>query len=216
MSKSNYYLNLDDPKYFVDINQRKEFMQYNINEKSYPPFNIPDDAESELHRSGVHLDLHPAQSLVMNIMNPNTNSNRLLIKWDPGMGKTVVACSIAMYYLQMISMKLKTSENLNSFVYVIGFSETIFRDELLKFPEFGFINREELETLNEYKAKRYASKIDGNKYSEYHSQLNSRLTNKKGYGFFKFHGYRAFINRIFLYDESKIENILDMDEHKIR
>lgn len=85
-------------------------------------------------------------------------------------------------------------------IFVLGFSgvKNAFIRELLKYPEFGFISREEQEhlfTLRRVAAKGVASDIEHAK--DFYRMIKRRITNKTKKGFYKFYGYDEFVNRMF-------------------
>lgn len=151
------------------------------------------------------------QLFVSNFFNPNTPYSRLLLKWETGTGKTLGACTIASNFLSIIR-DLNTTTEFNGSVFILGFSEEIFKRELLKFPEFGFITEQELQKLNSLREQAVAgSRKFQEEYRELRSKYRRRLVSRKGNGFFKFLGYRAVANRIFI---SKM-NVSSMDRSEI-
>jgi hypothetical protein len=84
-------------------------------------------------------------------------------------------------------------------IFIIGFSERAFKNELLSHPEFGFLTKSEKHKID--KLKRLAaigSKQDIDRYQDLIIKIKKRFSNRKGNGFFRFYGYKAFVNRIFV------------------
>lgn len=151
------------------------------------------------------------QLFVANFFNPNTPYSRLLMKWETGIGKTLAACTIAASFLDIIR-DLNVSSEFNGSVFILGFTEEIFKTELLKFPGFGFITEQEKAKLNMLREQAMAgSRKFQDEYRELRSRYRRRLVSRKGNGYFKFYGYRAIANRIFI---SKL-NVVAMDRMEI-
>jgi hypothetical protein len=90
-------------------------------------------------------------------------------------------------------------------VFILGFTQQIFRDELFKYPEFGFISRDELYRLNKIKKQAYLGNIaDIENLKKFNTMLKKRLQNRKGNGFFKFIGYKELTNHLFISKEEHI------------
>lgn len=201
----------------ADATYRKEFYwtkrwpetTQNIYKSIIPLF----DTKSII-KYGNHLRLLGHQQFVSNFINPNTPFKRLHIKWSTGSGKTLAGIAIAMNFIETFRAKaLSDNDNIGS-VFVIGFSERQFRAELLRYLEFGFISREEqqqLEKLRNLAITGQQQEISA--YTEMLSKVKSRMTNRQRNGFFRFYGYRAFVNKIFI---DKDGNISNMDESQIR
>jgi hypothetical protein len=159
------------------------------------------------------LFLHPQQQFVRNFLNPNTEYLRLLCKHDTGMGKTAGSLSAAFefikYYRQQFNLTRGMTET--PLIFVIGFSKAVFQKELLRRPEFGFIDREE---IKERKRLQYlaesGSTNDRDALVEYESRLKKRLTKKSRGGFFKFLGYKEFFNRLFTFSGEVPDNEEDI------
>jgi len=195
------YLSAEDPKITEDINTRKEFSSYKIDKQSYRKYDdniIPRFMLDDYLQKGRYLQLHSYQLFVRNFMNPNTPYSRLLLKWETGIGKTVGSLSIAFNFINYYRKEQRESLEEVGTVFVIGFSERVFKNELLRFPELGFISREEYKKM--HKLKKLASSgsaYELDKLREFVIRIRKRFSNRKGYGFFKFIGYKAFVNRIF-------------------
>ncbi len=199
MPKQISYLEETDININDDILTRKEFQLYKPVEDStniIPRFLIKNAVEK-----GNYLNLSSNQLFVRNYLNPNTKYSRLLIKWETGVGKTAGALSIA---LNFINYYQKQDEYLSGdlsigSVFILGFTQQIFKDELLKYPEFGFISRDELEKLTKIKKQAYLGNIANIEYlKKFNTMLKKRLYSRKGNGFFKFMGYKELTNHLFI------------------
>lgn len=201
------YINSNDEKFVEDIVQRHEFSRYYFDSPI-----IPDDSLSHIQGNNVHLDLQGIQRLCVDLMNPNTELCRLLVKWDPGMGKTIFACYLAHTFIKNFIQEHKTGE-VHGHVIIIGFTEDIFKKELIRFPDFGYVTKEEVLEQKRLLNRSHHSDYDLDRYHDYVSKLKKRLTNENFGGFFKFYGYKAFVNRIFnLVDSAQAIDIVSMDE----
>ena len=195
------YLSAEDPKITEDINVRKEFSAYKLDKddrREYADSIIPRFMVEDQIQKGRYLQLHSYQLFVKNFINPNTPYDRLLLKWETGIGKTVGALSIAFNFINYYRKEQRESLEEVGTVFVIGFSERVFKNELLRFPELGFISRDEYKQINNLKKLASSgSSYEVDKLREFIIKIRKRFTNRKGYGFFKFIGYKAFVNRIF-------------------
>jgi hypothetical protein len=214
------YLAADDPNITVDINTRKEFASFKVdqnNHRKYAKNIIPRFMIDDQIQQGKYLQLHSFQLFVKNYINPNTPYSRLLIKWETGIGKTVGALAVALNFINFYQKEQRNNLEEIGTVFIIGFAERVFKNDLLKFPELGFITREEYKKM--YKLKQQAStgsskEID--KLRELVIKIKKRFTNRKGYGFFQFIGYKAFVNRIFTVNKDinlNTANEDDIDEY---
>lgn len=218
------YLPIDDPKILEDLTRRKEFYQYYM-----PPEKvaIKHDTKqndgwiqkydlSDLKEPDVHLEPQSYQNFVANFLNPMTPYSRIILKWDPGLGKTIAAINVAMQFIRLFEKESQMEDQQIGSVFVIGFTEEIFKRELLSFPKYGFITREELHQKKNLEAQaQLENKTDLDRLQEFNTRLKKRLTSRKENGYFKFFGYKAFVNRIFMLQDFK-RNINDMSEEEIK
>jgi hypothetical protein len=212
------YLEQTDNELIPDIITRKEFYwlkrwpldKSNKYSDIIPRFLL----EDSINRSG-NLRLLSYQRFIQNYMNPNTPYKRILMKWQTGTGKSIGALSIAMNFIQNYRLEKEIGHIEIGSVFIIGFSERVFKNELLRFPEFGFLTKAERHRLN--KLKRIAStgsKHDIDRYHDMITKIKKRFSNRKGNGFFKFYGYKAFVNRIFKTSPDTVLN--NLNEEQIR
>lgn len=216
------YLPENDTKHIVeDILKRKEFYRFKVDREDtdekhdHKEFNIvPRFMIDKMIRDGNHLRFVSYQNFINNYINPNTPYSRLLVKHETGTGKTVGSLSVAMNFIQYYQKEsVNGSSNIGS-VFIVGFTSTQFKTELLRFPEFGFISQQELYKLHLLKK---AVSNGGNKYDienlhEFLMRIKKRFNNREGNGFFQFKGYKKLVNDIFLIQDTKISlNSLDED-----
>jgi hypothetical protein len=214
------YLPAEDPNITADINSRKEFSSYNVEKQSYRKYNdniIPQYMLDDQLQRGNYLALHSYQLFVSNFMNPNTPYSRLLLKWETGIGKTIGALAIAINFINYYRKEQRESLDEVGTIFVIGFSERVFKNELLRYPELGFISRDEHDQMISLKKLASAgSTLEMEKLREFIMKIKKRFTNRIGYGFFKFIGYKAFVNRIFKMAPGCGLNFNDLTEVEIQ
>lgn len=165
------------------------------------------------------LTLSAIQIFASRYNDPRNPSNpcRFLIKLGTGIGKTTTVLYIAMPYIKIFqSLYAKSTER--RYVFIIGFSKSIFIRELMKFPEFNIISYEEL-----FQIKMLNNKISvssGHLKDEYRQRLQTlvtkikkRISNEELGGMIKFIGYKELANNLFISDlppEANQTNILQL------
>lgn len=207
----------DDIDLSADLLKRKEFYwakQWKVEKSKYENI-IPRFMLQHIISKHSYLKLQGHQVFISNFMNPNTKYKRLHLMWSTGSGKTLGSLAIAMKFIEVYRLESELKQTNIGSVFIIGFAERVFKNELLRFPEFGFITHEERIIMN--RLRHIAASGNPNdliKYKEFAIKIKRRLTNRKGNGFFKFFGYKAFVNRIFVLNNGT--NISDMNEDEIR
>jgi hypothetical protein len=211
-----YLLENDTSNITNDILTRKEFYQYDlpeheqqddINKSIIPRFMI-----SKMISDGNFLQLHSYQLFTSNYINPNTPYSRLQMKWQTGIGKTIGALSIAMNFINYYKKEEAYGDSSIGSVFIIGFTARIFKNELLRFPEFGIITRTELEKLNNLRKLSYGgTKFDSDRLQEFMMKINKKFNNRVNNGFFQFIGYKQLVNMVFKITDPTV-NISDLDE----
>lgn len=164
--------------FLEDIRNRKEFNQYNYGEVT--------NVSTFMSK---FLQLHGPQLFVRNFINYNTPYKRLFINWQTGTGKTIAALSIAKEFATIHKYKK---------IFITGFTKTLFVNELLSHPEFGFVNDDEIIKLKQLRINSESKSIKSVEYKklvDYLTQLKRRLTDK---GYFKFYGYKELSNSLFI------------------
>jgi len=210
------YAEIENTGFEEDIIKRKEFnwtKKWNVTNDKYTSI-IPRFLLNDAIRQSSILKISSYQSFVSNFINPNTPYKRLLMQWMTGTGKTIGTLSIAMNFIKQYRMENEIGNvNIGS-VFIICFSSRrAFVSELLRFPDFGFVSKEEkLRAEKLRKAATNGTSVDVAKYKDYIIKLKKRISNRKGNGFFKIYGYKEFVNRIFLTGKY---NLNEMSEEKI-
>ena len=209
MKQNIAYLDEDDKEITEDISNRKEFyifkknleaikFQKDVTENDINRNILPKISIDDLAPDSNYLELKSYQMFVNNYFNANTPYTRLLIKWMTGFGKTIGSIAIALDYIKYF--KLNRYENIKNkgYVYVIGFTQSIFKNELIKYPEFGFISRNELKTLTLLKKNaHYGNPADVEKLRNFKIMIKRRFGNEKNNGYFKFIGYKELALHLF-------------------
>ena len=210
---------VEDNKMIEDIMQRKEFnwLQHwkNDSNKLLDKEVIPRFLLDDAIKNSMNLKLTSYQLFVQNFINPSTPYKRLLMQWATGTGKTIGMLSIAMNFINRYRLEQESGNSEIGTVFVIGFSKRVFMNELLKFQEFGFLNKtEKLKMQHLKKLAMNGVPHDITVYKEFVSKIKKRFTNRKINGFFKFFGYKEFVNRIFISDNTI--DINELSEDKIK
>jgi hypothetical protein len=210
-----------DPNNIIkDVNTKKEFLMYkpNINNFLKENKSLADDTKNDvkeiqsmLYDSG-YLQIHSYQKLLMMFQNPNNVQNSVFVKWEPGTGKTIASLATALQF----SKYMKANDNMDltnpGSIFILGFNKSVFRKELLMHPEFGFITNAELQYYSKLKSIIKSTSYHDNRLNDFIMKINKRFTNRKRNGYFKFYGYREFLNVLFK-SHKKINN---MTEEEIR
>jgi hypothetical protein len=182
-----------------DINSRKEFywLKKEVAElEMFPRYILDREIRTKaLIPTGY-------QAFASNFMNPHTPFKRLLLNWRTGTGKSIGALLPALHFINVyrIMSEAGLSEEIGS-VFVIGFSEKVFKNELMRFPEFGFISEKEKKKMERLRNFAFSgSHREQEKYKDFLTKIKKRFSNRKRNGFFRFFGFKAFVNRIFQTD----------------
>lgn len=232
MAKSpTYYLDETNEGISSDILFRNEFLQFKKLDDNYLKTEyadlqdkmdiIPRFVIDNIAPKSNYLEFLSYQTFVQNFLNPNTPYTRLLLKWLTGFGKTIGSISIAMefinYYKRNKYYENNADEDIGS-VYIIGFSKSIFINELLKYPEFGFVSREELDQIKKLQeSAKNGSTTSSEQLTKFKAMLKRRLHNRQNNGFFKFIGYKELANMLFIFTNvSEIKrDITNMSDEEI-
>jgi hypothetical protein len=217
------YVNLQGDNFLDDIIKFKEFAQLHIptkqksveDECNDKTFDLPRCIVEKEIRRGNYMIPRSYQLFGQMFINPNTPFERLLLKHNTGSGKTVTALGIAKNFIKMFQQEAALGHNTIGSIFIMGFdqSQAAFKRELFRYAEFGFVTRDEVRTLTKLIRKSSSgSKYDRDNLSEFKYRIRGRLSNRKNNGFFKFMGYKAFANRLFITKE----NISGMSESDIR
>ena len=191
-----------DNNILLNIISRKEFKVYDTSKTKEKNLNkesiIPRFFIEKLLKQNNMIDITSYNLFIQNYINPNTPYKRLLLKYATGVGKTLSSLSIAYNFINFMKKREAAGELKDEIgsVFIIGFSAHVFKHELLSFPELGFINRREKIRITEMikDAIKNPNKIKA--YKDEMTKRKKRLSNRQGYGYFKFMGYKSFFNRI--------------------
>jgi hypothetical protein len=185
-------------EFIQDIASRREFRtsrQENIGQSKKTYKSVFGKHTTDFNLGG--LQLHETQRFVENFVNPNTTYSRILLNWQTGSGKTIGALSIAQKFVE----NFKRRKNLNIMdqptVFVIGFTQNIIQEAMLKHP--SFVSPKEILAIELLKKTYNKNPTAENmkEYMQYISSIKRRFTNKKKGGYYNFIGYREFSNRLF-------------------
>ena len=162
------YKSISNPDFSQDINSRKEFVYLK-------------GAQPTASTNSKYFEFAAPQRFVRNYFNPTTNYKRILIKHGTGLGKTSTALAIAREFVHY-----------NRPVIIIGFTIDRFKEELLKFPEFGYVTEQEVVEQERLFKLTLTNDPDAIKnYRDYIAKLKRRFRD------YTFYGYKVFSNRIF-------------------
>lgn len=147
-----------------------------------------------------------AQLFIKNLFNPNTLHKRLLINWQTGVGKSIAAISIGNEFIKFFQDQYVINYR-PQFVCILGFNtaETIKAD-LLKFPELGYVTEEEIKELNNLLLN------NDPRYAQYSAMLQRRISDKSTGGYYKFFGYREFVNNLFIITNTGLKNEITIQD----
>lgn len=180
-----------DKKFTEDVNSRLEFRQSKTREE--PTEGRPVTHLLSQYAPKHDLILHPAQKFVKLLMDPKGTCDRLLVKKTPGSGKTAESLASAIPYIDLQVARHKAGEETGR-VFVIGFTDQVFKTELLRFPALGYATAAEIQRMTNLESKG-AQGLQLLK--ELRTSLRRRITDRNGRGFFEFLGYKALANRLF-------------------
>lgn len=189
-----------DKNFYDKLNAKKEFISLKLDDEEPLEWNprFLDRVFAEANK----LDLQSHQRFAKNYINPHTPYERWLIKQMPGMGKTIEALAVAAEFIPIFRKLYRINPRNHPSIFIIGFTASVFQKELLTRPEFGFVSRDDI--AERERLKRLAetgTEANKQRYSEFKSRLKKRFSNPAYGGFFKFFGYKAFFNRLFIFKE---------------
>lgn len=214
----NFYKNQKDKNIIIDLMRRKEFRAFDMEEqrkkkKIYEHQNeiIPKFQIDKLLKKNKNIDITSYNLFVQNFLNPSTPYKRLLLFWGTGIGKTIGSLSIAYNFIKLMKIREYSSEKDygGGSVFIVGFSSQVFKSELLNYPEFGFITRKDRIKINYMIRKALENKKNIKKYKDFMAKKKRKLSNRKGFGFFKFMGYKTFFNKLLIFNTNN-DQIIDI------
>lgn len=209
------YPTVDSPNFTEDLLEHKEFYELKKNQEEHTT-----KVDEIIDERGL-LRLRSHQIFVSRFMNMYGPGQRLYVKHSPGTGKTLLALSLAREILRASKIMSDMGELKIGKVIIIGFNiKPIFYRELLRFPEFGFITRSEIEKYNQLRqtADR-GGQAELENLKDFRSMIIRRFYKKKYGGFFNFYGYKEFVNRLFMTNlstEKEEINLKNLNNTQIR
>ena len=204
----------DFVEFIKDLSTRKEFCIRGNTLESKKDYSGFITTKPNLILPGLHLN--GAQLFVQNFQNPNTKYNRLLIKWQTGVGKSIAAISIGLEFIRQFRARELLGESPTPTVYIISFTarDTI-QEDMLSYPEFGYISyadKEKMRTLRAAAAAAGLGSQEARNYSGFMGALRRKITDKSRGGYFKFYGYKEFANHIFVVTRQGVHNEFDIQK----
>jgi hypothetical protein len=203
---------LDIVNFLNGLANNKVFNAYSVGEKSTEPldgFIYKNDSVLQL----LGLRASGAQLFVKGFMNPDTPYQRLLIKWQTGTGKSIAAIGISLEFIKQYRLRANIGDTIPK-VFIISFNyRNTIQEDMLKYPEFGFISYAE---LAEYKRLRQAASALGNNSNEakilsgFSGVLRRRITDGSRGGYFQFYGYKEFANALFMVTKAGLDSQFDI------
>lgn len=187
-----------------DLASRKEFRAFAVpvesrgaSARAQVPGFVP-SAEGVLHLPGLRLS--GGQHFVANLVNPDTEYERLLINWQTGVGKSIGAAAIGRAFVAQYRAAGALGGRSPS-VFVISFlaRETI-QEDMLRYPEFGFVTAREVEALRAQRlaaATAGAASVEARQLASFTGVLRRRITDRDRGGYYRFYGYKEFASQLF-------------------
>lgn len=178
------YPDINDDDFYNKIYNKLEFIINKTDEDKDNSINID---------FNKRLKLQKHQLFVQNFMSVHTPYNKLLLIHATGTGKTLSAWSVSRTFIKEYRKIAIDDETPR--VFIIGFTEKLFKTEFLKWYDLGFMNTNDTETLD------YLSNKHGVNSQEYQKEYNTillRFNNRKYDGYFTFYGYKEFFNKLFI------------------
>jgi hypothetical protein len=171
----------------------------------------PAAAASRLFLPGLRLN--GAQLFIRNFENPDTEYTRVLVKWQTGTGKSIAAISISQEFIRQYRARAAVGAHAPT-VFIISFTarETI-QEDMLRYPEFGFISQFEVEELRRLRAAAGAAGAasgEARQLAGLVGVLRRRITDRGRGGYYQFYGFKEFANRLFAVTRAGLERGFDV------
>jgi hypothetical protein len=222
------YKQVTDPDFIQNILTKREYVSLklsrdNLDKEYLTAVSDEDDLNSILANIMVKTS---NQMFIGNLMNPNTKIKRILVKWSTGIGKTIGSLVVATSMIKNFEKtQIATGSSIDNMpnIFVIGHTRERVIEDLLKFPDFGFVSFNEInrqKELNKEALSGSPAAISAAK--DHYIMLKRRVTNKARGGYFRFFGYQELVNRMFgiSKDDSStsdlISKLYDPDPEKMR
>jgi hypothetical protein len=137
--------------------------------------------------------LHGAQRFMYALFTPDTPYPRMLLKWGTGRGKTSTMLKIAQEFVRRFTAQRVRSGR--GAVFVVGFTRRIILQEMMKYPELGFVTRTEAARLHMLRAVAHAAGLasqEARTFGAYVGTLGRRIRDAARGGQYVFLGYKEF------------------------
>ena len=152
-----------------------------------------------------HIQLMRHQQFNKIYFDPSLGRTRLLINHSTGSGKTKTTIMIAEEYIRHYRQLPSAPQ-----VFILNYNRDVYIDTLMKTPDFGYVSQTEIIEVDRLH-KRYLSTELPEDYSawrNYYLVMRNRISNKQIGGYYKFHGYLDFANKLgFNMDPPQINQI---------
>jgi superfamily II DNA or RNA helicase/ribosomal protein S8 len=181
----------------IDIEKKKEYVQFKFEENDKNVDTLETNTsiiiDKEIEKEGILL-LNGYQQFINNFMSYNEENNRMLLMHSTGVGKTITS----------LSTSINQMNNIGGNVFILGFSKSVFKRELMNRPEFGFVTKEEVEYVKNLKDEilKYRRQQDIDKLKEIKRKIMLRISKNKESRIL-FIGYKMLANKIFVKLSSK-------------
>ena len=177
------YPNINDNNFINKIYNKLDYVIYEKSDQfSY---------EKELDIDGLQLLGH--QLFVQNFLSIHTPYRKLLLFHAVGTGKTLSAWSATKTFIN--EFKKYSKDEITPKIYIVGFTEHLFKMEFTKWVELGFVDNNDINYLSDIK-KQYGYRSP--EYIKERASIYARLTDRKYNGFYKFYGYQELYNKLFI------------------
>lgn len=179
-------------KHLRSILASKEFLIHQPNPEAK-------DIQLDFDFSADRLEFTNYQHFMRNFSLRFHDHNKILLKWDTGMGKTLGSLFIAFsWYYSYKNMDFQPN------IFVLGFSKRTFVDTMIQHTYFGFITQKEVSLMRE------AKKNDSPFYYVLYDTIKKRITKNKNIHFM---GYKAFANKFILNKRERNLSNLELHSH---
>lgn len=190
------YPNINDNNFINKIYNKLDYVIYEKSDEfSY---------EKELDVDGLQLLGH--QLFVQNFLSIHTPYRKLLLFHAVGTGKTLSAWSAAKTFIN--EFKKYSKDEITPKIYIVGFTEHLFKMEFTKWIELGFVDNNDINYLSDIK-KQYG--YQSPEYIKERASIYARLSNRKYNGFYKFYGYQELYNKLFIKKDNFNMDIEDIE-----
>ena len=171
-----------DEKFGVDVT-KSEYRQF---------FFVANESKKYGYES-KHLQIMRHQQLPKIYFDPSLGRTRLIINHSTGSGKTKTSILIAEEYIGHYK-KIPSAPQ----VYVLNYNRDVYITTLMTVPDFGYVSAEEIVELEKLYKRQTATQLpdDYSAWRNYHLSIRNRITNRQIGGYYKFHGYLDFANKL--------------------